>query len=256
MNEEEKIKLINEVINDYFENSTKENSVAVKELMPDFIKAGIFTKDQKKGLPIRKVLRNLDEKKELNKIPFVHAERKEKNTFWYFLRTGTDYVSDTPNDTGVSKKKKAKITRASSDEHYVINLCDEILESKAARQHKFAFLLGDYHKDGITRTVLPVDAYYQGHNLVIEFMESQHTEAVDHFDKPEKLTISGVNRFEQRKIYDERRKKGLATNDINLLVIDYSSFVCDSKKKLIRDREKDLKVMNRLLNNFHKKQRK
>ncbi|UXX81055.1 hypothetical protein N7E81_08075 [Reichenbachiella carrageenanivorans] len=249
MQEEKNIERINQVISDYFEHS-KKDTVAVRELMPDFIKAGIFTKDHKKGLPIRKILRALDEQNALSKIPFVHAERQEKHTFWYFVRTGATYVSDTPNDTGVSKKQKLKASRASSDEHYVINLCDEILEAQASRQHKFGFLLGDYHKNGKTRTPLPVDAYYKEQNLVIEFKERQHSEAIDTFDKPDKITVSGVTRSEQRKIYSERRKKGLKANDIQWLEIDYSDFECDSQKKLIRDKKKDLEVLNKLLKNY------
>lgn len=250
MSEEEKIKQINSVVSDYFENITKENSVAVKELMPYFIKSGIFSKDNKKGLPIRKVLRALDEQKALDKIPFVHAERKEKNTFWYFVRTGSEYISDAPRDTGVTRKQKSKANRANSDEHYVINLCDELLQTNASRQHKFGFLLGDYHKDGKTRTALPVDAYYQDQKLVIEFMERQHTESVELFDKPDRQTISGVNRSEQRKIYDQRRRKGLKSNDIQLLEIDYSVFECNSQKGLVRDKEKDLDVLKVLLEKF------
>lgn len=250
MSEEEKIELINQVINDYFENGTKADAVAVKELMPSFIKAGIFTKDHRKGLPIRNVLRALDEQNALDKIPFVHPERKGKNTFWYFVRTGSTYVSDTPNETGLTKKQKAKAARASSDEHYVLNLCDELLDAKAARQHKFGFLLGDYHKDGKTRTALPVDAYYREQNLVIELMKRQHTEGVDSFGKPDRVTISGVSRSEQRKVYDQRRRKGLNANDIQLLEVDYAAFPCDSDKKLIREKEKDLKVLNRLLKEY------
>ena len=46
--------------------------------MPALINAGVFTKDHKKGLPLRKILRKLDTENSLDKIPFVHAERKEK----------------------------------------------------------------------------------------------------------------------------------------------------------------------------------
>lgn len=250
MQEENNIKLINQVISDYFEHSTKEDTVAVKELMPYFIKAGIFTKDLKKGLPIRKVLRALDEQDALSKIPFVHAERQEKSTFWYFVREGATYVSDTPNDTGVSKKQKLKASRASSDAHYVINLCDEILEAQASRQHKFGFLLGDYHKNGKTRTPLPVDAYYKEQNLVIEIKYRPETEAIEDFDKPEKITVSGVSRSEQRKIYSERRKKGLKANDIQVLEVDYADFDCDGRHRLMRDKEKDLAVLKKLLKNY------
>jgi len=50
-----------------------------------FIRKGIFPKDQKDGLPIRNILRNLDESKELHLIPYILAERKSKNTSWYFI---------------------------------------------------------------------------------------------------------------------------------------------------------------------------
>ncbi|MEO9805008.1 MAG: hypothetical protein ABJF04_17250 [Reichenbachiella sp.] len=88
MQKEEKIKQINAVINDYFENVTKENLVAAKNLMPYFIKVGIFVKDRSAGGPIRQILRELDEKNALDRIPFVHPVRKDKNTNWFFLRTG------------------------------------------------------------------------------------------------------------------------------------------------------------------------
>jgi len=34
------------------------------------------------------------------------------------------------------------------DEHYVIDLCDIVLRSRASRQHAFPFLVGDCGKDG------------------------------------------------------------------------------------------------------------
>jgi hypothetical protein len=250
MQEEEKIIQINQVITDYFEKSTKEDSVAVKELMPYFIKAGIFPKDHKKGKPIRDVLRALDKQNDLTRIPCLHPERKEKNTFWYFVRTGCTYVSDSPNDTGVRKKQKIKATLANSDEHYVINLCDELLQEKASRQHKFDFLLSDYDKNGI-RKPLPVDAYYREKNLVVELVKNQHVEADDISDNPEGKTRGEVNRAEQRNMYDARRKKGLIAKNIQLLEVDYSVFEFDTEKKIIRDKEKNLKVLNGLLKDFN-----
>ncbi|MEP1032360.1 hypothetical protein [Ekhidna sp.] len=206
MEEEERIAQINHVVSSYFEEKKTEDTVAVKELMPYFIEAGIFTSDHKKGLPIRKVLRALDEQNALDKIPFVHPERKNKNTNWYFVREGSTYVSNAPNDTGVTKSQKRRASVINSDEYYVINLCDELLQEQASRQHKFKFLLGDYHRDGRTRSALPVDAYYQNHNLVIEFMEGHHAESVE-TGKREKRTISGVTFSEQRKIYSERKER-------------------------------------------------
>lgn len=45
------------------------------------------------------------------------------------------------------------------DESYVIGLCDEILGSRALRQHRFPFLVGD---SGVP---LPVDAFYPALSL-------------------------------------------------------------------------------------------
>lgn len=87
MKNEEKIARINEVVTDYFKNNLSVNKILAKDLMPEFIKAGIFNKDyERKGLPIRNLLRELDNKNELNEIPSLLSERKTKNTNWYFQR--------------------------------------------------------------------------------------------------------------------------------------------------------------------------
>ncbi len=87
MKNEEKIARINEVVTDYFKNNLSVNEIPAMDLMPEFIKAGIFNKDyERKGLPIRKLLRELDRNNELDKIPSLLPERKTKNTNWYFQR--------------------------------------------------------------------------------------------------------------------------------------------------------------------------
>ena len=65
------------------------------------------------------------------------------------------------------------------DETYILDLCDEILNRTSQRQYRFSFLLGDPGKNGSCRK-LPVDAYYENLNLVIEYKERQHTESVNH----------------------------------------------------------------------------
>lgn len=127
------------------------------------------------------------------------------------------------------------------DEVYVIDLCDEILGIKASRQHCFDFLRGD-SLNGKRGKKLCVDAYYESKNLVIEYNEKQHTEDVAFFDR--KKTISGVTRKVQRKIYDERRKILLPQHGINLVVISYSDFEYDKRKKIIRNKTNDLKVIS------------
>ncbi len=241
---------INEVIAEYFKTH-KENWIAAKDIMPDLIKAGVFTKDHRKGLPLRKILRKLDIENTLDKIPFLHAERKEKNTYWYLVRQGAEY-SPTVHSSTISKKQLGKNERENSDEYYILNFCDELLNEKASRQHTFPFLLGDFHKDKISRTKLPLDAYYKNLNLVIEYREKQHTEEVLLFDKPEVKTVSGVTRSEQRKIYDQRRRDVLLRKDFKLIEINYYAFEYDSQMNIIRDKEKDIEILKAILKDFIK----
>lgn len=137
---------------------------------------------------------------------------------------------------------KSNRPRGLSDEAYIIDLCDEILGIKASRQHYFDFLTGD------TGRKLPVDAFYERLNLVVEYCEKQHTEAVGFFDK--RITASGISRGEQRKKYDERRRVLLPQNNIVLIEFDYSEFGHNRSKRLLRNIENDQIIIKSKLSQF------
>ncbi len=243
----EKIDEINKVLKKYFEvNKVK---VRALDLMPQFVEDGVFNKDYaRNGLPIRNVLRELHSNNQLDLIPYAIAEQKRKNISWYFAPLNCneskniikDYEKENI-DEFIAKQIKnlqpASNSRKESDEYYVIDLCDKVLESTASRQHKFPFLKGD------TGRLLPVDAYYKELNLVVEYHESQHTVSTPFFDN--KKTVSGVSRGEQRKIYDQRRVEMLAKNNIKLVVIQYTDF--GETKKIKRNLEKDFQIVKRVL---------
>lgn len=129
--------------------------------------------------------------------------------------------------------------RNSSDEAYVIGMCDETLGEEGRRQHRFDWLLGDPGASG-GRVRLPVDAYYPEHNLVVEYRERQHDEPVAHFDKPDRLTVSGVHRGDQRRLYDERREALIPEHGLRLVIIRPSDLAADSRGRLLRHRAADL----------------
>ena len=80
-----KIEKINKVLADYFESNKSVKRVRALDMMNYFVDAGIFKKDyDRPGLPIRNVLRELDENNQLDLIPYVVVERKEKKSNWYF----------------------------------------------------------------------------------------------------------------------------------------------------------------------------
>ncbi len=233
-----KIDNINSVIKLYFTQNVLESKISAKDLMPQFINAGIFDKDEKNGLPIRKILRELDKRNNLSMIPYVFADRKVTNTNWYFQRKLTINI---PKAKITSRKSELKSASKNHDEDYVLDLCDEVLKVKGSRQHRFDFLRGDSGRQ------LPVDIYYENLKLVVEYREYQHSNAVKHFDKPDKLTVSGVHRGEQRKIYDQRRRDILPANKIKLIEIDYSDFDCDERNSVLRDWKMNMRIVKNKL---------
>lgn len=55
-----------------------------KDLMPTLIEKRFFKQDYRNGLPLRNVLRRLDDENLLYLLPQVRVERKDKNRYWYF----------------------------------------------------------------------------------------------------------------------------------------------------------------------------
>lgn len=162
-------------------------------------------------------------------------------------QTTKSFVVKSTTNTFTQKVRTA--TANNKDEHYVLDLCDKVLGLTSSRQHKFDFLLGDPNSNGVSAK-LPVDSFYQDLNLVVEYRERQHTESVNFFDKPNKMTVSGVHRGEQRKIYDERRRKILPKHNIHLVEISFSDFDYDGQKRIIRNQTKDIEIVKLKLKKF------
>jgi hypothetical protein len=193
-------------------------------------------------------------KEDGSQITDFQIHGRTKNYPRYFNRDGST-VSLVGQEIRKSEKvnirpvKKLNKKTTDKDEQYVIDLCDKILGLTSIRQHKFDFLLGDKNANGL-QAKLPVDSFYSELGLVIEYRERQHTENVNFFDKPDKVTVSGVHRGEQRRIYDERRRKLLPENGVDLIEISYSDLVHDNQKRLTRDLEKDEKRVREILKRY------
>jgi hypothetical protein len=81
--EDHTVVLMGYAINSLLKNS-KLSDVKPKDLMDGLIKLGFFNKDHRNGLPLRNILRDLDERQKLYLLPQLTVERKEQNRFWYF----------------------------------------------------------------------------------------------------------------------------------------------------------------------------
>jgi hypothetical protein len=133
-----------------------------------------------------------------------------------------------------------------ADEAYALALCDEVVGQPSQREVRFDWLLGDPGRNGRRRR-LPLDAYWPELALVVEFYEYQHDRATPFFDKPDRLTISGVSRREQRAIYDRRRADLLPAHGLTLVVLRKAELACSSSGRLLRDRDHDFTVVRAAL---------
>lgn len=90
MERTERISKINRVLQDYFEKHSESEKNPAKEFMFLFIENGIFNQNNRNNLPIRRFLRGLDKENLLNEIPYIYAERKKANVYWFFSRVNID----------------------------------------------------------------------------------------------------------------------------------------------------------------------
>ena len=81
-----KIGRIDQVIRDFFEANPSIIEIPAKELMPVFIQKGIFYKNNRDGLPIRNLLRDLDKENKLSLLKHTKVIRHSVNRKWYFAK--------------------------------------------------------------------------------------------------------------------------------------------------------------------------
>jgi hypothetical protein len=134
--------------------------------------------------------------------------------------------------------------RDASDEHYVLDLCDEVLGMTCERQATFDWLRGDPSHNRPLGTKLPVDGYWSGLGLVVEFHEEQHYQPSAFFDR--RQTVSGVGRGEQRRLYDSRKRMLVPLNGLRLVVIARSIFIIKSKR-IVREHERDTALVRAVI---------
>ena len=131
--------------------------------------------------------------------------------------------------------------RAESDEKYILDLVAEILLEPDYRwQHRFSTLVGDPASDG-KRRPLPVDGYFPRHRLIVEYWETQHSAPVPIMD--DGMTVSGVSRGHQRRLYDQRRQSWANANNLQLVILDHRGFACDNQGRIKRDPQQDRRIV-------------
>lgn len=138
------------------------------------------------------------------------------------------------------------MARSQRDAQYVLDRVDLVLGSAGAREYRFEWLLGDPGKSG-RRASLPVDAYWPELALVVEVYERQHDHPTAHFDKPERLTVSGVHRGEQRRIYDQRRRDVIPAHGLTLLVVRTTQLASTPRGRLLRQPGRDDAILTELI---------
>lgn len=128
-------------------------------------------------------------------------------------------------------------------EEYVVSLLAEILGEEPERGKSYPWARGDTsQKTGHARQ-LPFDAVWESRRLIVEVDESQHRQSEPFFDHLERVTVSGVHRGEQRRIYDQRKREAARRAAYLVLEIPWEG----SRSLRRRDRATDLQRYRQIL---------
>lgn len=182
----------------------------------------------------------------------IEWPRKEPGAAWVLT---TDQVeaarqrwakrTSVDSPTGVPETP-SRPSKQGRDESYVLDLLDELLSVRGLRQHRFDWLVGDPDQD-TQRRQLPVDGYWPGLGLVVEYRERQHDEPIAHFDKPDRMTGGDAHRGEQRHLYDKRRDTLVPSHGLTLLIVKPAQLDADARGRLRRHLEFDRRALLALL---------
>jgi len=106
-------------------------------------------------------------------------------------------------------------------EDYVLDLLEQLL-GPAERGKTFEWAVGDPSPKTGRRRRLPFDAVWEQRKLIVEVEEEQHRESTPFFDKPHRMTVSGVHRGEQRRVYDERKRAAARARGYRVVAVAWS----------------------------------
>ncbi|MBA2721209.1 MAG: hypothetical protein H0U52_18495 [Chloroflexi bacterium] len=130
-------------------------------------------------------------------------------------------------------------------QRYVTQLLVELL-GPGETERRFDWCRGDSRDPAGVGRRLPFDAVWESQKVIVEFDERQHDEPVDLFDKPQRMTVSGVHRGEQRRRYDERKVRLAQAQGYTVIRIPANALVWRGRR-LSKDRSADLLTLRRLV---------
>ncbi|KJS86266.1 MAG: hypothetical protein JM58_07140 [Peptococcaceae bacterium BICA1-8] len=82
---EERARLISYHVQEWLVQNNK-SVVKPKDVIPYLIEKGLYENDNRKGNPLRKDLRKLDDMNRLDLIEGLQVDRKETKRYWYFYK--------------------------------------------------------------------------------------------------------------------------------------------------------------------------
>jgi hypothetical protein len=154
---------------------------------------------------------------------------------------GSSLFTITPCPHNEVTNPSAVARRVTSDEHYVLDLCDT--------------LLGEAASGTIGSSIGYVATPVRGYRLTatgpvtassLSTTNASTYEPVAIFDKPNVITVSGVHRGEQRRLYDLRRQELVPAHGLRLVVIR-STDLAGTGRRLRRDVDHDAPIISNML---------
>ena len=106
-------------------------------------------------------------------------------------------------------------------QRYATQLLVELL-GPGETDKRFYWCRGDSRNPADVGRTLPLDAVWESRKLIVDVDERQHGEPVDFFDKPQRMTVSGVHEansvgFTMSERSDSPKRMGTRSSGFRLL---------------------------------------
>lgn len=89
----DKVLLINQAVELFFKRNPALDVALPKDLMPLCVELDLFSEEEAvNGWPLRHTLSEIDLAGSIDRIPSMKPVRKDKNTYWFFVRQKTPSV--------------------------------------------------------------------------------------------------------------------------------------------------------------------
>lgn len=235
-NYEEQIIETYTAVSDHFRDRPGTIKFPAVELMPRLFELNVFPNTYEERSPVEDLLDLMNRNDHISILPWAIGEGDPERLKWSFVFLEGSSLKEL--EEKMADEQTSRFVEL-GDENYLLDLCDEILDQKALRQHKFNFL-------GEGRN-LPFLGFYPNLNLALYYQKPPQSEVVTRLENINWISGRSLHREKEEEEFLQRCRELLSEKGIQHLEIHHSIFSYNKLKRMNRNLQKDKLTLENLI---------